>query len=77
MWQPKTRFEPNKDIYKGYNDVNYQKIFVVLFFTIFNIVINKLAFGETRFPDAADHIEHISEENFLLQIFAKMETLLI
>ena len=36
--------------------------------------INKLAFGQTRFPAAADHIEHIIEENFLLQIFAKMET---
>ena len=35
---------------------------------------NKLAFGQTRFADAADPIEHISEENFLLQIFAKMET---
>ena len=35
---------------------------------------NKLAFGQTRFPAAADPIEHISEENFLLQIFAKMET---
>ena len=38
------------------------------------ILINKLAFGQTRFPDAADPIEHISIENFLLQIFAKMET---
>ena len=46
-------------------------IFVSLFF------INKLAFGQTRFPDAADPIEHISEENFLLQIFAKMETFMI
>ena len=36
--------------------------------------LNKLAFGQTRFPAAADPIEHISEENFLLQIFAKMET---
>ena len=35
---------------------------------------NKLAFGQTLFAAAADHIEHISEENFLLQIFAKMET---
>ena len=31
--------------------------------------INKLAFGQTRFSAAADPIEHISEENFLLQIF--------
>ena len=38
------------------------------------ITYNKLAFGQTRFPAAADPIEHISEENFLLQIFAKMET---
>ena len=30
---------------------------------------NKLAFGQTRFSAAADPIEHISEENFLLQIF--------
>ena len=30
---------------------------------------NKLAFGQTRIADAADRIEHISEENFLLQIF--------
>ena len=36
--------------------------------------LNKLAFGQTRFSAAADPIEHISEENFLLQIFAKMET---
>ena len=36
---------------------------------------NKLAFGLTRFAAAADPIEHISEEKFLLQIFAKMETL--
>ena len=35
---------------------------------------NKLAFVQTRFPAAADPIEHISDENFLLQIFAKMET---
>ena len=40
----------------------------------FQTIINKLAFGQTRFPAAADPIEHISEENFLLQIFAKMET---
>ena len=38
---------------------------------------NKLAFGQTRFPAAADPIEHISEENFLLQIFAKMDTFMI
>ena len=37
--------------------------------------INKLAFGQTRFAATADPIEHISEEKFLLQIFAKMETL--
>ena len=37
-------------------------------------IINKLAFGQTRFAAAADPIEHISEEKFLLQIFAKMET---
>ena len=36
---------------------------------------NKLAFGQTRFAAAADPIEHISEEKFLLQIFANMETL--
>ena len=35
--------------------------------------INKLAFGQTRFAAASDPIEHISEEKFLLQIFAKME----
>ena len=35
--------------------------------------INKLAFGQTRFAAAADPIKHISEEKFLLQIFAKME----
>ena len=40
-------------------------------------LFNKLAFGQTRFPAAADPIEHISEENFLLQIFATMETFLI
>ena len=40
---------------------------------IWSYNINKLAFGQTRFPAAADPIEHISEENFLLQIFAKME----
>ena len=38
-------------------------------------VCNKLVFGQTRFAAAADPIEHISEEKFLLQIFAKMETL--
>ena len=36
---------------------------------------NKLAFGQTWIPAAADPIEHISEEKFLLQIFAKMETI--
>ena len=36
---------------------------------------NKLAFGQTRFAAAADPIEHISGEKFLLQIFANMETL--
>ena len=36
---------------------------------------NKLAFGQTLFAAATDPIEHISEEKFLLQIFAKMETL--
>ena len=40
-------------------------------------LLNKLAFGQTRFPDAADPIEHISEENFLLQIFAKMDNFMI
>ena len=43
------------------------------FFNRTNSLLNKLAFGQTRFPAAADHIEHISEENFLLQKFAKME----
>ena len=37
------------------------------------LLINKLAFGQTRFAAAADPIEHISEEKFLLQIFAKVE----
>ena len=41
---------------------------------LITFLLNKLAFGQTRFPAAADPIEHISEENFLLQIFAKMET---
>ena len=36
---------------------------------------NKLAFVQTWFAAAADPIEHISEEKFVLQIFAKMETL--
>ena len=40
-------------------------------------IFSKLAFGQTRFADAADPIEHISEENFLLQLFAKMETFMI
>ena len=35
--------------------------------------IDKLAFGQTRVAAAADPIEQISEEKFLLQIFAKME----
>ena len=43
--------------------------------TTTKIALNKLAFGQTRFASAADPIEHISEEKFLLQIFAKMETL--
>ena len=38
-------------------------------------ISNKLAFGQTRFAAATDPIEHISEEKFLLQIFAKMETI--
>merc|ERR1712082_240042 len=38
-------------------------------------MVNKLAFGQTRFAGAADPIEYISEENFLLQIFAKMDIL--
>ena len=42
---------------------------------IFGFSYNKLAFGQTRIPAAADPIEHISEEKFLLQIFGKMETL--
>ena len=49
-----------------------------VFFPILKILIfrvNKLAFGQTRFAATADPIEHISEEKFLLQIFAKMETL--
>ena len=44
---------------------------------IYHLIYNKLAFGQTRFADAADPIEHISEENFLLQIFAKMDTFMI
>ena len=39
--------------------------------------INKMAFGQTRFAAAADSIEHISEEKFLLQIFSKMGDLMI
>ena len=39
--------------------------------------VNKLAFGQTRFATAADPIEHISEEKFLLQIFSKMGDLMI
>ena len=38
----------------------------------FNSGSNKLAFGQTRFAAAADSIEHISEEKFLLQLFSKM-----
>ena len=38
----------------------------------FHFLINKLAFGQTRFAAAADSIEHISEEKILLQIFSKM-----
>ena len=40
-------------------------------------LFNKLAFGQTRFAAAADPIEHISEEKFLLQIFSKMGNLMI
>ena len=36
---------------------------------------NKLAFDQTRFAATADPIEQISEEKFLLQIFAKMANL--
>ena len=45
--------------------------------SVSNALFNKLAFGQTRFADAADPIEHIREEIFLLQIFAKMETFMI
>ena len=41
----------------------------------FSFYESTLAFGQNRFAAAADPIEHISEEKFLLQIFAKMETL--
>ena len=41
----------------------------------YEILHNKLAFGQTRFAAAADPIEKISEEKFLLQIFAKMANL--
>ena len=36
---------------------------------------NKLAFGQTWFAAAADPIEQISEEKFLLQIFVTMANL--
>ena len=57
------------DIY----DERYSKLLEVCNDKVKDYYNNKLAFGKTRFPAAADPIEHISEENFLLQIFAKME----
>ena len=45
----------------------------IIIFVFFSLNENKLAFGQTRFAAAADPIEHISEEKFLLKIFAKME----
>merc|ERR1712082_251331 len=50
------------------------RCFNINYLELFSFNKNQLAFGQTRFATAADPIEHISEENFLLQIFAKMET---
>ena len=44
---------------------------------LLNYLQNKLAFGQTRFAAAADPIEQISEEKFLLQIFSKMGEFMI
>ena len=60
------------NIFVQYN--SFLKVCLGIFYSRWDeILSNKLAFGQTRFAAAADPIEHISEEKFLSQIFAKME----